>query len=68
MGFGVPLDAWLRGPLKPWAEDLLSRDRLLSQGLFDPGPIQRLLQQHMRSTANNSAKLWDVLMLQAWLD
>jgi asparagine synthase (glutamine-hydrolysing) len=67
MGFGVPLDVWLRGPLKTWAHDLLSPDRLRGQNLLDPEPITDLLQQHMQGRANNAAKLWDVLMLQAWL-
>ena len=68
MGFGGPLDAWWRGPIKNWAQDLLNQERLRAQGLFDPEPIDALLQQHMRGQANNSARLWDVLMLQTWLE
>jgi len=67
MGFGVPIDTWIRGPLKSWALDLLSPATLRAQNILDPEPIDALLQQHMQGRANNSAKLWDVLMLQAWL-
>jgi len=68
VGFGVPLDHWLRGPLKDWTCDLLSEQRLVRQGLLRPAPIGALLKQHLSGEANNGAKLWNVLMLQAWLD
>jgi asparagine synthase (glutamine-hydrolysing) len=65
-GFGVPLGAWLRGPLREWTLDLLARDRLVRDGFFKADPIHRLLDDHMKGGADWSACLWDVLMFQAW--
>ncbi|MBP6986169.1 MAG: asparagine synthase (glutamine-hydrolyzing) [Alphaproteobacteria bacterium] len=67
MGFGVPLDAWLRGPLKDWAASLLEKNRLESQGLFAVKPIQDMWQQHLQGV-NMSYSLWNILMVQSWLD
>lgn len=65
-GFGVPLDDWLRGPLKPWASDLLASDRLNRQGWFDTGRVSRVWSEHQRGTRNHGSWLWNVLMVQAW--
>lgn len=67
MGFAVPLDAWLRGPLRAWAEDLLSPARLRNDGLFDPPQIERVWQEHLSGRRNNAYHLWSVLMTQSWL-
>ena len=68
MGFGVPLDAWLRGPLREWVEALLNEDRLRREGYFHPEPIRRKLTEHLSGQANWHYHLWDVLMFQSWLE
>lgn len=67
MGFGVPFDQWLRGPLKDWAENLLDEKRLKDQGVFTPEPIRQRWKAHL-DMANWGYPLWNVLMAQAWID
>lgn len=67
MGFGVPFDQWLRGPLREWGENLLSEKRLEGQGLFAVKPVRDRWQAHLGG-ANWGYPLWNVLMAQAWLD
>jgi asparagine synthase (glutamine-hydrolysing) len=67
-GFSIPLDAWLRGPLKGWALDLLSPARLKPQALFDASVVDRRVREHMSNVRNHGHWLWNVLMAQAWLD
>jgi len=64
MGFGVPISDWLRGPLRPWAEDLFSG--LEQSGLVDPAPVRQLWAEHQSGTRNWQYLLWDVLMLESW--
>ena len=66
MGFGVPIGAWLRGPLREWAEDLLDMRRLAEGGLIDTAPIRRLWAMHLAGQNNLEYPLWTVLMLEAW--
>jgi asparagine synthase (glutamine-hydrolysing) len=68
MGFGFPIGAMLRGELRPWAEDLLDEQRLVRQGLLDPGPIRRAWQQHLAGQRDVAHALWAVLALQAWIE
>lgn len=66
MGFGVPIDGWLRGPLKAWGEELLGRDALAAGGLLDPEPIRAKWEEHQSGKRNWQYFLWNVLMFQAW--
>ena len=68
MGFGIPLDAWLRGPLRDWAAALIDESRLRREGYFRPEPIVDAWRRHLRGDASNGYRLWSVLMFQAWLE
>jgi asparagine synthase (glutamine-hydrolysing) len=65
-GFGIPIDTWLRGPLRAWAEELLDESRLRSEGFFNPAPIREKWHAHVDAGRNWAYWLWDVLMFQAW--
>ena len=66
-GFNVPVGAWLRGPLREWAEDLLAPARLQPQGLLDTARVQTCWAQHLSGHRNRACELWAILMVQAWL-
>ena len=68
MGFGVPIDHWLRGSLRDWAEGLLSEKRLREEGIFNPAPIRDRWQQHLSGASNWQYPLWTILMFEAWQD
>jgi asparagine synthase (glutamine-hydrolysing) len=67
MGFSVPLDEWLRGPLREWAEDLLSEQALSNHGHFYIEPIRAAWKEHLLGLSNQQFPLWNVLMFQAWI-
>ena len=67
-GFSIPLDAWLRGPLKSWTLDLLSPARLQAQNLFNVRCVEEKVREHMAGTHNHGSWLWNALMFQAWHD
>lgn len=68
MGFGLPIDSWLRGPLREWTEALLDERRLQSQGFFRSEPIRTKWLEHLSGRRNWQHHLWIILMFQAWLE
>jgi asparagine synthase (glutamine-hydrolysing) len=66
-GFGVPLNTWLRGPLRDWAEALLDERRIRSEGFFKSQPIREKWDEFLSGRGAWEYHLWDVLMFQAWL-
>ncbi len=67
MGFSVPIDSWLRGELKDWAGDLLSKSSIDRIGVLDPEYVNTIWAEHQSGRANWQAQLWNVLTLAAWL-
>jgi len=67
-GFALPIDGWLRGPLRGWAEDLLDPARLRREGYIAAEPVRAAWTAHLSGRANHQHRLWAVLMFQAWLE
>ena len=65
-GFGVPVSEWLKGDLKPPLLELLSKKKLLRQGIFSPDYVQKIIGEHMSGRKNNDKKLWALLVFQLW--
>jgi asparagine synthase (glutamine-hydrolysing) len=68
MGFGVPIAEWLRGPLKNWAEEILSEEKIINDDLLDYKIIKKKWDEHQSGKHNWQYHLWDVLMFQSWYD
>jgi len=68
MGFSIPLDSWLRGPLREWAETLLDESRIKKEGFFDPALIRKKWLEHLSARYNWQHQLWVILMFQSWLE
>lgn len=67
-GFSVPLDSWLRGPLRDWAEALLEGSRVQREGFLNSGSINKKWREHQSGQRNWQHWLWNVLMFQSWLE
>jgi asparagine synthase (glutamine-hydrolysing) len=67
-GFAIPIDQWLRGALRDWAEHQLAPAQLVAGGIVDVGKVRRLWEDHLGNRANAGPQLWNVLMFQSWLE
>lgn len=68
IGFGIPIDSWLRGSLKEWAGDILNKKKINDQNYFNFEIIDKEWQDHLSGKKNNHHKLWNILMFQSWLE
>jgi asparagine synthase (glutamine-hydrolysing) len=66
-GFAIPVGEWIRGPLRPWAEELLEPKRMAEEGWFNPVIVQRRWQDHLVGRRDSTPALWAILMFQAWV-
>lgn len=66
MGFSVPLEAWLEGPLKAWGDDLLSTESLKGVGVVDPQWARNEWESLQSGTSTSPLGVWSLLVLQAW--
>ena len=65
-GFGIPVAAWLRGPLRPMLDDLVLGPRLAARGIFAPAALRRLHDEHQSGRADHGHKLWNLMVLELW--
>jgi asparagine synthase (glutamine-hydrolysing) len=68
MGFGVPVGDWMRGPLRDWAENLVSASRLRQQGIFDESIVRARWMRFLKDRRVSSDGIWQLLMFQSWID
>jgi asparagine synthase (glutamine-hydrolysing) len=67
-GFSIPAAAWLRGELEPFAREVLSAERVRSQGYFEPAAVSRLIDEHVGRREDHSRQLWGLMSFSLWLD
>jgi asparagine synthase (glutamine-hydrolysing) len=67
-GFGIPIADWLKGRLNPLMHDLLAKERLREQGLFEPDQVHKLITEHEKGIASHHKQLWTLLVFQLWYD
>jgi asparagine synthase (glutamine-hydrolysing) len=65
-GFSIPIKNWLKEELRPLTEELLARDRIAAEGLFEPAVVEQLKREHLQNRANHSHVLWGLLVFQDW--
>ncbi len=65
-GFGIPVSLWLKNELKDLCHDLLSKEAIESQGLFDYNYVEKLKQNHLKGRQNNRKELWNLMVFQLW--
>jgi asparagine synthase (glutamine-hydrolysing) len=65
-GFSIPLAEWLRGPLRGWADDLLSSSAIANDDYLDAAGVRMLWQRHLDRVEDNATGLWNILMFRAW--
>ena len=66
MGFGVPIDIWLKHDLKDWAEDLINEKKLINEGIFNVKSVRKMWEDHLTGKKNNHHKLWAIINFQSW--
>jgi asparagine synthase (glutamine-hydrolysing) len=66
-GFAIPVGEWIKGPLRPWAEDLLDPGLMRAEGWFDPEVVRRRWRDHLSGRRDSTVALWAILMFQAWV-
>jgi asparagine synthase (glutamine-hydrolysing) len=67
-GFNVPIGAWLKGPLREWAQDLLDGGRIRHEGLLDTEQVTECWAAHLSGRSDRARELWAILMVEAWLE
>ena len=68
MGFGIPIDSWLRGPLVDWAKSLLNEKKINERGILNFNEVKKIWNLHLSGKYNLQHELWNILMFQAWED